>query len=166
MSAIFKIYRAATATLEGLVSISAQTWAGIKTFSSGIMVPTGGSGGNTYSGTYTPAANGAHVNVDSVIFYPAQYLRVGNVVTVSGTLDVNATAAAPTDIRMTLPIARNFTKFYHAVGVGGYFVNSSAANNTPVSIQADAAADGVFVSCYATNTGNIGIYYTFTYQVL
>ena len=57
------------------------------------------------SGTYTPTLSRLH-NLDSATPEPWQYMRVGDVVTVSGTVDVSPTAAAntPTSFEFDLPV--------------------------------------------------------------
>lgn len=62
------------------------------------------------SGTYTPTLTGT-TNVDAVVVQGADwvYMRVGNVVTVSGQINIDATAASTTtSVRGTLPIASAF----------------------------------------------------------
>lgn len=61
------------------------------------------------SGKYTPAAT-AVANIDGVTVYDAIYSRVGDVVTVSGRVDIDATSAgATTQMTLTLPIATTMT---------------------------------------------------------
>jgi hypothetical protein len=62
------------------------------------------------SGTYTPTLT-AVANVDASTAYVAQYTRIGNVVTVAGKFDVDATAAASTSttLGVSLPVASDFT---------------------------------------------------------
>jgi hypothetical protein len=65
--------------------------------------------GNVFSGTYTPNLTNT-TNVAASSTGTCQYMRVGNVVTVSGLVDINpTTAGSNTVLRMTLPIASTFT---------------------------------------------------------
>jgi hypothetical protein len=58
----------------------------------------------TASGTYTPTWTGL-ANVDSVTAFSSQYMRVGDTVTVSGWVTINATADnTPTSLSFSLPI--------------------------------------------------------------
>jgi hypothetical protein len=58
----------------------------------------------TASGTYTPTWSGL-ANVDSVTAFSCQYMRVGDTVTVSGWVTINATADnTPTSLSFSLPI--------------------------------------------------------------
>ena len=62
------------------------------------------SAGTTASGTYTPTWTGL-ANVDSVTSFTSQYMRVGDTVTVSGWVTINATADnTPTSLSFSLPI--------------------------------------------------------------
>ena len=62
------------------------------------------SAGTTASGTYTPTWSGL-ANVDSVTAFSCQYMRVGDTVTVSGWVTINATVDnTPTSLSFSLPI--------------------------------------------------------------
>lgn len=115
------------------------------------------------SGTYTPSLTDT-TNVASSTSYVAQYMRVGSVVTVSGLVDINPTAASTnTVLDLSLPIASNFANSQECAGT--------------------AAAQGVFgysVSVLANTTGNTArmqfisdagaaeeaFYYTYTYRII
>jgi hypothetical protein len=65
--------------------------------------------GNVFSGTYTPNLTNI-TNVAASSTGTCQYMRVGNVVTVSGQIAIDpTTASANTVVRMTLPIASDFS---------------------------------------------------------
>lgn len=93
------------------------------------------------SGTYTPTRS-AEVNMDgNVTMSEAQYLRVGNTVTVSGRFTADpATTATPTSFEMTLPVASNIgaiedvsgTAFCGGIAAMGAGVSGSIANNTAI----------------------------------
>jgi hypothetical protein len=112
------------------------------------------------SGTYTPTLTGV-TNVDSTTARVCQYMRVGNVVTVSGSMAVNATATAATQVGISLPVASNLANAFECVGptmsptaaAGG--ITGDAANNRA---QADYLAGG-FVS-------DEEIYFHFTYLII
>jgi hypothetical protein len=75
-----------------------------------------GTGGNVYSSTYTPTLTNS-TNVAASTTGACQYMRVGNVVTVSGQISVDPTAAAVlTVLLISLPIASTFSSSRSAGG--------------------------------------------------
>ncbi len=93
------------------------------------------------AGVYTPTRS-AEANMDAnVTMFEAQYIRVGNTVTVSGrfTADPTLTATA-TSFEMTLPVASNIgavedlagTAFCGTIAGMGAQISGSVANNTMV----------------------------------
>jgi hypothetical protein len=74
-----------------------------------------GAGGNVFSSTYTPTltnVNGITSSSASVCYFT----RVGNVVTVSGQITINTNANGLTKMRMTCPVASNFSSISQAAG--------------------------------------------------
>jgi hypothetical protein len=72
----------------------------------------------TASGTYTPTWTGL-ANVDSVTSFSSQYMRVGDTVTVSGWVTINATADnTPTSLSFSLPINSATTSVNYLNGTG------------------------------------------------
>lgn len=69
------------------------------------------------SGTYTPTL-GPSSNVAASTAHPCQWMRIGDVVTVSGMLEIDPTAAAFTVLDISLPIASNFSSNYQCAGTG------------------------------------------------
>lgn len=116
------------------------------------------------SGSYTPAAT-LSTNVAAASPAKAQYMRVGNVVTVSGYVNITATAASTTcRVYMSLPIASNLIGFSDLAGSGGFRVPGMATSGTEVS--ADISADrATFMWEHGTNLGNNSLWYTYTYEV-
>lgn len=91
------------------VNPNAVTWAnnpthsGTNTFSS-LAITTGA----ITSGSYTPTLTNVSNISSSSVPAEANYMRVGNVVTVSGFVTINPTTAATlTELRITLPVASN-----------------------------------------------------------
>ena len=75
-----------------------------------------GTGGNVFSSTYTPTLTNS-TNVAASTTGSCQYMRVGNVVTVSGQVSVDPTAAAVlTVLLISLPIASTFSSSRSAGG--------------------------------------------------
>lgn len=120
-------------------------------------------GGNVSWGTYTPTLTDVQ-NLDSTQTYTAQYMRVGNTVTVSGKLDFNPTTnSAAVLVGISLPISSSFTTDEDGAGSGG---GTSSAIETQASfLYADATNDRMELKYRGPTTSNFSTYYTFTYQV-
>lgn len=98
-----------------------------------------------YSGTYTPTPSN-EVNIASLTVNQFMYSRVGNVVTGSGDINIDPTAASQVQVRLTLPIASNFTSTVDANGgLFGYEQNGS-------DLKADPTNDAFTLSYEATAT--------------
>jgi hypothetical protein len=115
------------------------------------------------SGTYTPVITNA-TNVAASTAYVCQYLRVGNVVTVSGKVDIDPTAASvSTVITLSLPIASVLASSNQ---VGGTAVCPSIAGLA--GGISGAVASGTAALAYIGNAdvASRSWYFTFTYLVL
>jgi hypothetical protein len=116
---------------------------------------------NLASGTYTPTATTV-TNLDSATAFLCQYLRVGSVVTVSGRVDVDPTAATTlSTVALSLPIASNFGGTQDACGV--------AYSTTAVqggAIASDSANDRVNLWFTSIGTASVDLFFTFTYRVI
>jgi hypothetical protein len=115
------------------------------------------------SGTYTPTLNGA-VNITSFTASPCQWMRVGNVVTVSGKLDVATTLASGTfsALSVSLPVP---SIFVDAEQCGGTAHTVTAAPEQHGGFIA-AVTGTAFLEWLATHTANASWSFTFTYQIL
>jgi hypothetical protein len=92
----------------GLVSIAAN--GGLSIDATDVTGTPAATVGNVFSGTYTPTlTNVTNIPTGGSATGNCQYMRVGNVVTVSGLLSINPTAIGDIILRMTLPIASNFS---------------------------------------------------------
>jgi hypothetical protein len=115
------------------------------------------------SGTYTPSAT-AVANVDSATPGLAKYLRVGNIVHVSGSIVVDTTAGAPTvtRLRLSLPIASALTNSNQLDGV----LCADSSVNWSGFVLGDAANDAaeLYWNVYTSNAQTYR--YTFSYQVI
>lgn len=111
------------------------------------------------SGTYTPTLT----NVSNTSITPGlcQWIRVGNVVTVSGTHSGSTPVATLAQFRQSLPIASNFTV---ASNCGGMMGTHNGFDNGP--IIGDATNDAAFFEWQSTNTGTFSLGFSFTYVVL
>lgn len=113
------------------------------------------------SGTYTPTAS-ATSNLDSTSPAQFQYTRVGNVVTVSGVVVLDATAAASTFFELSLPIASNLTSTSNLAGGGGLNSTTGSPGLFIRGVVANDTAQVLYVSPITTSTEAS---VTFTYIV-
>lgn len=117
--------------------------------------------GNIFSGTYTPSLTPV-TNIGSSAAVSCQYMRVGNVVSVSGHVYLGPAATGPALIGVTLPIPSNFTI---PSQLGGTFAASGVDEN-PGSIYADTANDLAVFDIQAKQTAVAAYTFHFTYVVL
>jgi hypothetical protein len=116
---------------------------------------------NNTTYTYTPTLSGGS-NLDSSTTYAAQYIRVGNVITVSGKVDLDPTlTATSTYIGISLPVASAFTLPQDCGGVA--FCPTVAGMGG--AIYANAAGGNARLQFVSSEVTNQSWYYTFTYQV-
>ena len=115
------------------------------------------------SGTYTPTLTNV-TNVAASTAYSCQWIRVGNVVTVSGKVDIDATLSASTtsELGMSLPIASSLTAEEQ---VGGTAVSDAIASDA-VRIKADATNDRASFVWKSISLTNDSFNFTFTYVIL
>jgi len=116
--------------------------------------------GNVFSGTYTPTLTNT-TNVAASTAYVTQYMRVGNVVTVSGGVSVDPTTTGSTVLGISLPIASNFTTTEQASG--------TSVDNTLLQfarLYADTTNDRLTFQFNATDTANRTWSFTFTYRIV
>lgn len=113
------------------------------------------------SGTYTPTLT-AVTNVAASTARLCSWMRVGNVVTVSGQCDVDPTIAGDTELGISLPIASALSTAFQLGGSGNFVV---ADANGP-AIDADATNDRARARWVAVDVTNHTMTFTFTYEVL
>lgn len=125
--------------------------------------PTGTANQYIASGTYTPTLTNV-TNVAASTAYQCQWMRVGNVVTVSGQVDIDATlaASAATELGISLPLASNFTANEH---LGGNAISDAVASLS-ARMRADATNDRCAVVFKAISQTNDTYSFTFTYVIL
>lgn len=120
-------------------------------------------GGNLSSGIYTPTLT-AVANVSTSSTVSAQYMRVGNTVTVSGRVALSATAAnTDTTIRVSLPIASDLT-VSHSIGGSGASVTGGTMGNA-VGISGDVTNNAAVFNLRPVNTTNTAYAFSFTYRI-
>ena len=146
----------------GLVTGLFTTGGGLSISKTAVTSPVSGDG-NVFSGTYTPTLT-AVANIDSLTAVSCQYMRVGDVVSVSGRIQIDPTAAVLTQFRISLPIASNLAAIEN---VGGSAVAISPSTQlNPAAIYADAAFDTAFFSAVAQGTAVMVFSFNFIYRVI
>ncbi len=113
------------------------------------------------TGTYTPALTNV-TNVAASTAYICQYLRIGNVVTVSGRVDIDPTATGATELGMSLPIASNFAGGTQCSGT----FSSHLIAGLGGSISADITNDRAQFRMNANDTANREHHFIFTYIII
>lgn len=119
------------------------------------------SGGNIDSGTYTPVATGI-TNCDAVTAYECTWVQIGNIVQVSGRVDVDATASGDTRWSLTLPVPDDLTAIGDLAGVGAVRTSSQTY---PAAIYAGTSADEAEFRMYSASTSNREVYFNFAYRL-
>lgn len=140
---------AALALLDDADAATMRTTLGIPTLDSG-----------TYTPTLTPVSNVDSAVQASFFFYS----RVGDIVTVSGGITIDNTAATTvSELGISLPIASNFTAFGQCSGVGA----SGAAQSLSGAISGDATNDRARLNWTSGSTTDARAWnVTFQYRVL
>lgn len=119
------------------------------------------------SGTYTPTLTSV-ANISATTARQCQWMRVGNVVTVSGQFDAThtATGTVASEVGVSLPIASSFTTAFQAGGTANSYQAGSGFVNAQ-SIDADATNDRARVRWMnAAISGSTTYTFSFSYEVL
>lgn len=124
-----------------------------------VWVPETVSGNTTYTPTATLGANAA-----ASTQYQAFWTRIGNTVTVWGSIDITATAGATaTLLELSLPVASNLTVSTQLAGtLGGIITNTMSMGY----INGSAANDRAILHLSPSTTANTNYSYSFAYPVL
>jgi hypothetical protein len=111
-------------------------------------------------GTWSPTIT-AVTNLDSASLNGvAQYFRFGNIVTVSGSLLLDATTTGSITVRISLPISSDFTSFAAAGG------SMLASDGTFVgTVTADATNDQLQLTANANTTSARNVAFHATYRI-
>ena len=113
------------------------------------------------AGTYTPTLTNV-TNIAASTARALQYMRVGNVVTVSGYVTIDPTVAGYVELGISLPIASDFSALEHCGGTA----RTGQANATGFAIWADAANNRAELGGNAVSTASQDPALHFTYQIL
>ena len=147
--------------VNGTVSLASGS--GLSISATGVTSPAA-TDGNVFSGIYTPIQVSTNTNVGAVTFVDCQYMRVGLAVTVSGQITITATTAATdTIVKMSLPIASNFSSSRQLAGVGSSVTTPYAVNN--IAIMADATNDCVELRLRPSVNTALNYNFSFTYRI-
>jgi hypothetical protein len=113
------------------------------------------------SGTYTPTLTGV-ANVAASTAYLCQWIRVGNVVTVTGKADIDPTTTITlTQLGISLPIASNIANPQNCAGT-----TAASAVNEQGAVIGDATNDRAEIDMTPVDVTNQPYYFTFSYTVL
>jgi hypothetical protein len=138
------------------------------TTSSGLVNPYTQGSGVVYAGTFTSAASNT-VNLDTVDIasYPINYMRVGNVVTMSGLVDVNATTGGgtTTSFDFTVPVASSSNFTAAQVSGSGQRGDASGAENFNIRYVSGGSSTKIQMKWQASATGTITAYWTASYSI-
>lgn len=116
------------------------------------------------SGTYTPTASNQS-NITSLTVSKAQWMRVGNVVTVSGTFEAQATTGGNTGtaFSLSLPVASSLVNLEDCAGTAT--ASNPVTFNSGGQILADTANDEASFNWGANTTVSSTWSYIYTYEV-
>lgn len=119
------------------------------------------------AGTYTPSSTNV-ASIDSSTPSVANYLRISNIVTVSGQVTLQTNDTADAELLLTLPVASNFAAAANCSGVG-HWIGPSGVTQGAFKVIADATNDKARLLFYPAGTSaydSITLTYTYTYQVI
>lgn len=114
-------------------------------------------------GTYTPTLTNV-TNISASTAYQCQYMRVGNVVTVSGKVDIDPGAVGLATLGISIPIASALANDFECGGTAG----AGTVLGLNGAISADPANDRVeldFTIPVAGIITNTSWFFTFTYYI-
>ena len=114
------------------------------------------------SGVYTPTLVNT-TNVDFSAATECQYTQIYGTVIVSGTVTIQATTAAACNLKMSLPVASNFTSTGQAAGT---LATTTAGGTASGAILADTVGGQFEFRFTATNTTSTVYAFTVTYQIV
>jgi hypothetical protein len=118
---------------------------------------------NVSYGVYTPSVSNLSNITSDARYSSTMFTRVGNVVTVSGKIQIVPTAAGATSLDLSLPVAtNNFSDDSQAAGVGMYINGSSFAT---ARIYANNATQTVKFLYRAPDTAVADFSFSFSYTI-
>lgn len=139
--------------------ITNQAGTGAPDFPNGLTFT---NGGEIASGSYTPVISNK-TGIGTVTNEAGHYMRVGTVVTVTFSADIDFDTTTQFDWEVSLPIASNFTLLSDACGT--FIINEGQLAGFEGRIFASVANDTARFESEHTNTGNRVVTATFTYVI-
>lgn len=137
-----------------------------------LAVTDGGTGASTalaarnnlgiFTGTYTPTLFNT-TNVAASTAFVAQYMQVGNMVTVSGRVDIDPTNNnQQTILGMSLPVATNLATAEQCAGA----INCATVAGASAAILGDPVNDRALIEFVSASVANQAFFFQFMYQVI
>jgi hypothetical protein len=143
-------------------TITLASGSGLSISATGVTSPAT-TDGNVFSGTYTPTLTNT-TNIAASTAFASQYMRVGNVVTVSGRLNIDpTTSGAASEMGISLPIASDITTTSGCAGTGA--IQTTAAEVSSGGILGDTTNNRATFRFVAGGTAARDYGFTFTYLV-
>lgn len=142
------------------ITIAAGTGLSVNTTTNTVTI----SANSSYfdQGTYTPTLTNT-ANIDASVAHLLHYYRVGNVVTVSGAVQIDATTTATvTQLRLTLPVASTFTDEFELAGTS---TTTYSGGNEAATIRGVTSNGTAEIRFYAGDVANHTWFFVFTYRV-
>lgn len=117
---------------------------------------------NVVASTYTPTLTNT-ANISSSSALQCQYMRVGNVVTVSGGVTLTPTLVATlTTLGISLPIASSFSATQNLGGTA----DSAAVASASAAVFADTVNARATFQMISVGAGSETFYFSFTYLII
>jgi hypothetical protein len=144
----------------GLVTLASDS--GLSISATAVTAPAS-TDGNVFSGTYTPTLTNT-TNIAASTPFASQYMRVGNVVTVSGRLNIDpTTSGAACELGISLPIASDITTTSGCAGTGSIYTTTTEVSSG--GILGDTTNNRATFRFVAGGTAARDYGFTFTYLV-
>ncbi len=117
--------------------------------------------GNLYSGTYTPTLTGI-TNVAASTAYSTIFMRVGNVVTVAGRVEIDPTSTGSTVLEMQVPYTTNFNSVGQCCGT---FASGDATSGSYGTISSNVTSERAVFTFNSGVTTARTYNFSFTYLI-
>ena len=157
-----EFYTVPAGATVGIQAISITSGQGFSITRTAVTSPVANDG-NVFSGTYTPSLANT-TNITGSTPYACQYMRVGNVVTVSGRLNIDpTTSGAASEMGISLPITSDITATTQCAGTGS--VSTTTTEVSTGGILGDTTNNRATFRFVAGGTAARDYGFTFTYLV-
>lgn len=143
------------------IALTLSSTGGVSIVRTAVTSPTT-TDGNVFSGVYTPTLTNV-TNIATSSSGANQYMRVGDTVTVSGQVLIDTTATGDFILRMSLPIASDFSASSRYCG--GTFASLTVYGEAG-AVLANAATSTAEFRGKTTSAASQSLSFTFTYKVI